>query len=108
MTKPITIGLTIALGLLGLALAVFVFGPANLPYWAEVSKFMPAVIVSIVAFAFAKDAKDKADAARDTAKRGADAAEAAQAETRAAREETRATMSNRAKRRLAETRGQAL
>lgn len=82
MGKLTKIALTVVLGLVGIALATRVFGPAGLPFAAEVSKWAPAVLISIFAFAAAQ-------AANDTAGRGEFEARAARQEAELAREDTR-------------------
>lgn len=68
MTKTVKLVITVAFTLVGLALAVFVFGPNDLPYLAEISKFAPGVFVSILAMWLAHDSRDKAQQSRDEAK----------------------------------------
>lgn len=58
--KAKKVSVVVILTLIGLALAVFVFSPAGLPYAAEIAKFAPGIIAGLVAFAKSHDAQEEA------------------------------------------------
>lgn len=85
MDKRQKIGLTVGLGLVGIALATEVFGPAGWAFAAEVSKFAPAVLVSILALVAASNADETARRSEVESRAARASAERGEAEARAAR-----------------------
>lgn len=106
MSKLVIIGLSVVLGIVGIALATLVFGPLGYAFWSELAKFFPAIIVSIIAYYFAQSSKEKAEAAVENADRAALEARAGRQETELARQDAEAAMSKRARKRVEQARGQ--
>lgn len=85
MDKWTKIGISVVLGIVGIALATLWLGPSGWPFWAELAKFFPAIIVSIIALVAAHESRDKAAAAGDAAAAARNQAEAARDQAHAAR-----------------------
>jgi hypothetical protein len=99
MSKQLKLALTIVLGVAGIGLAVWLFGPASMPFWAEISKWAPGIVISAFALFAAQDSRDTAKRGEDEARAGRETAERGEQEARAVRERNEAAMSKRQRKR---------
>lgn len=83
MNKQTKLVVTVVFTVIGIGLAVFLFDPRELPFWAEISKAAPAILVSLLAMWVAHDSREEARASKDEA-------QAARGEMSSAREEVQA------------------
>lgn len=99
MSKQLKLALTVALGIVGIGLAVWLFGPAEMAFWAEISKWAPGIVISAFALYAAQDSRDTAAKGEAEARASRETAERGEAEARATRERADAAMSKTQRRR---------
>lgn len=64
MDKRSKIVLTVALGIVGIGASTLYFAPQDMPFWAEASKWLPGIVITILAFLAADTSANEARGSR--------------------------------------------